>query len=492
MRYSKITAMLVCIWMSAYPAKADPWTAVDDRVLRSDIELLADAGLLRGPLASWPINWKQVRGALETADMGTMPRHVRDAFLRVQRVMPPRRGQGRSWGAEIDVAATNRPTLVRSYGAQARGDYDAQARFIGRWGGGTTLSLSLGLQDEPFGRNVTFDNAYLSQEIGNWIGYVGTVERWWSPGWNNALIFSTSARPQPQVGLKRNSPDPFKSKWLSWLGPWSIDMFLALQDDSGGRFDDDLIGGLRVDVQPLPGLTFSVKRAIQLCGEGRPCGFSTWVDSIFPINNADNTGTLDEPGNQMAGFDLRYGGMVGNVAYSVYGEFIGEDETNFFISKFASLWGLRLAGPWGDEGARWEVIGEFSDTQANRAFIKENFRNVIYSNFIYRDGWVYRGRPLGSSLDNDSQLYSLTGNYTDTRNRNYRLAYHYVRLNTDGTGRQSVSVNAESFNIVEAEAIWPTQLGDVRAEVRLQDDRPNSPGQSEFTGAFELSYQIRF
>lgn len=483
--------LIVSILLASPALKADPWTPTDDRLLRTDIELLADYGILRGPLASWPVNWKHVRGALEATSVETLPPFVRDAYLRVQAVAPDRGFRARGWGAELDVAATNQQALVRGYGAQARGDYDAQMRFSGR-SGGSYLSLSVGLQDEPFGRNLTFDNAYFAQEVGNWIAYVGTVERWWGAGWSSALMFSTSARPQPQVGFKRNSPDPFKSKWLSWIGPWSIDAFVSLQDESGGRFDNDIIAGLRIDIQPIKGFTFAVKRAIQLCGDGRPCGFSTWVDSLFPIGNADNTGTLNEPGNQMAGFDVRYGGRIGQVAFSLHGELIGEDETDLFPSKFSSLGGVRVSAPWGDDGARWEMIAEYSDTFANRTFIKENFRNTTYSNFIYRDGWRYRGRSLGGSLDNDTRLISLTGQFTDTKNRFYRAAFHHADINSDGTGRHTISLNNEIIHIVEAETIIPTSFGDVRAEIRLQDDEPNTPLSSSFTGAFEVSYQVRF
>ncbi|MEM9286915.1 MAG: capsule assembly Wzi family protein [Pseudomonadota bacterium] len=468
---------------------SEVWTSVDDRVLRSDLALLADAGILKGPLASWPVNWSQVRGALDRVDRTQLARHVNDAVLRIERVMPSRRHRG--WGVEVDVAATNRETLIRSYGAQARGDYDAQGRLLGQWGG-THLAVSVGLQDEPFGRNLTFDNAYLAQEFGNWIAYIGTVERWWGAGWNSALMFSTSARPQPQIGIRRNSPDPFKSKWLSWLGSWSVEAFLSWQDESGGRFDNDLIAGLRADIQPFKGFTFSVKRALQLCGNDRPCGFSTWIDSLFPVDNADNTGTLDEPGNQMAGFDARYGTTIGRVAWSVYGEIVGEDETDLVISKLATLWGTRFAGPWGNDGSRWDFIFEYADTLTDRSFFKPLQANVLYQNFIYSDGWRYRGRSLGASQDNDTRLITATGQLTDARNRFYRLTAHHADINTDGTGAHSVSLNAETINILELETIWPTMIGDVRAEVRFQDDKPNTPDRSPFTGAFEISYQIRF
>ena len=48
----------------------------------------------------------------------------------------------------------------------------------------------------------------------------GYMERWWGPGWDGSLILSTNARPIPSVTLERNYTDPFKTKWLSWIGPW--------------------------------------------------------------------------------------------------------------------------------------------------------------------------------------------------------------------------------------------------------------------------------
>jgi hypothetical protein len=35
-------------------ASADPWLAPGDESLRSDIHLLADAGILHGPVTTWP------------------------------------------------------------------------------------------------------------------------------------------------------------------------------------------------------------------------------------------------------------------------------------------------------------------------------------------------------------------------------------------------------------------------------------------------------
>ncbi|MEM6682579.1 MAG: capsule assembly Wzi family protein [Pseudomonadota bacterium] len=485
--------MIAVIAAALFPAlaSAELWSAVDDRQMRSDVELLADYGVIRGPIATWPINWSQLRGALELADVTQLPSYVRDAHLRLSRLAPNSQLSRNRLSYELDVAGTNEQAIIRGYGAQSRGDYDSQARVLANFGG-TYLSLSVGLQDENFGSDITFDNTYIAQQFGNWIAYAGTVERWWGPGWTSSLIFSTSARPQPQIGIRRNEPDPFTSKWLRWIGPWSLDIFVSRQDEDTGLFDNDLIAGIRLEIQPIRGMSIGFTRGIQLCGEDRPCGFSTWTDALIAIGDRDNTGTLDEPGNQMAGVTFRYGSRLGKLAYSLFLDSAAEDEDGTILSVFSVLYGARLSGPWGDSGARWEAILEYSDTLANRSLSGPNRPNITYQNFIYSDGWRYRGRSLGASQDNDTRLISLSGHLTDTKNRFYRLTYHYAEFNSDGTGPHTISLNAETINILEGETIWPTRFGDVRGEVRLQDDEPNTPDTSSFAGAIEISYQLRF
>ena len=48
--------LLLSLLAGATPlAKADPWLAPGDEGLRSDIQLLADAGIIRGPVTTWPM-----------------------------------------------------------------------------------------------------------------------------------------------------------------------------------------------------------------------------------------------------------------------------------------------------------------------------------------------------------------------------------------------------------------------------------------------------
>ena len=58
---SRARCLLALAVMVAAPcASAAPWLAPGDLTLRHDIELLADAGILRGPITTWPISWPDV------------------------------------------------------------------------------------------------------------------------------------------------------------------------------------------------------------------------------------------------------------------------------------------------------------------------------------------------------------------------------------------------------------------------------------------------
>jgi len=74
-------------------ASADPWLAPGDEGVRSDIQLLADAGILRGPVTTWPISWPDVaRDALAATSSG-LDESTAAALIRCRgfRVPHPRR-----------------------------------------------------------------------------------------------------------------------------------------------------------------------------------------------------------------------------------------------------------------------------------------------------------------------------------------------------------------------------------------------------------------
>src|SRR6185503_3711710 len=50
-------------------ARADPWLAPGDEALRSDIELLADAGILHGPVTTWPMSWPDIARDVVSAEV---------------------------------------------------------------------------------------------------------------------------------------------------------------------------------------------------------------------------------------------------------------------------------------------------------------------------------------------------------------------------------------------------------------------------------------
>src|SRR5688572_14575323 len=95
-------------------ARADPWLSPGDEGLRSDIELLADAGILRGPVTTWPVSWPDLaRDALAASDQG-LDDATRHALLRVQRRSRDASSPGFA-GMGIRVRGAYEPATLREF-----------------------------------------------------------------------------------------------------------------------------------------------------------------------------------------------------------------------------------------------------------------------------------------------------------------------------------------------------------------------------------------
>jgi len=253
----------------------------------------------------------------------------------------------------------------------------------------------------------------LSVPLGPGRVYASQQRRHWGPAWMGSLILDGAAAPVAALGWRKDDDQPFASRWLNWLGPWSADFF-------GGRLSGHQeprhpwLIGMRVTAQPLTGLQIGLSRTIQWGGSGRDESWSSLWRALRGNDNVGDAGVTkgNEPGNQMAGYDIRYAHALGaRHVLAGYAQAIGEDERNHKPYKFLVTVGLELSGrfsaastaPW--RGYQWRVFGEWSDTGMRHAF--GTHQAGAYRHAAFAGGYANYRQPLGFPAGGDVTLGSL-------------------------------------------------------------------------------------
>ncbi len=446
------------------PVAAQVWTSTSDSQLRQDVELLKSYGIIDGPVNTWPLSWKQITRSIHDINTNEAPHpaHVMRAIARTLRKSPKN-----DWRISTDVRFTNEPKLVRGFGDTARGDADTSLS-LGYQNTNIDAQVSVNYRNDQNGDDVNLDGSYIAANFNNWSLYAGSIERWWGPGQDNTLLLSTNARPMSAIGLRRNEPKPFETKWLSWIGPWTWDMFLAHMGKER-HIPNALMVGMRLSLEPLKNFEVGLSRTMQLCGDNRPCDFKTWSKAIIAVGDLDNTGTLNEPGNQLASIDLAYSKRLGDKALRLYISGTAEDQTIFMPFQYARLLGATLSSPVGDKGDTLTINTEWSDSGNVLAwFFGQRIRGVIYGHRIYITGHRFDGRTLGHSLDNDSKLISFTTTYDREDGSTYSLSLRSATINWDNNNKNIISLSPTKYKSVEAKASNQFDFGRLELSITLQ------------------------
>ena len=112
-----------------------------------------------------------------------------------------------------------------------------------------------------------------------------------------------------------------------------------------GDYDHPLLFGVRVSARPLDGLEISLERTAQFCGEGRSCTWSDFWNLWWGNDNAgENVDAEDEPGNQLAGWDIRWASPIGDWNYALYNQHTGETIDNQISAPYRSMDTRRCRG----------------------------------------------------------------------------------------------------------------------------------------------------
>jgi hypothetical protein len=310
------------------------------------------------------------------------------------------------------------------------------------------------------------DGSYIAQQLGGALIYGGYVTHWWGPGWVSALSLSNNARPFPQIGIQRLNTAPFKSPWLSWIGPWQAEFFFGWLDDS--RYvTNTLYDGLRITVNPLPGLEIGIARTQQVCGAGNEC--NPLVEYFQFTNEPGHANKTNDQGE----FDIRYTNRIGQFPFEVYTQFMNEDSSPITHSATSHLFGASTWIPFGDNVTRLTV--EYTDTVPTRDIFSfgDFLYGAAYNNSGYRTGMRYRGRSLGFSLDSDSRLLTAQMSWTGRHDESITLSYHHVQIaSNESSGINVVTAAPVDFSMGVARFTVPLRAVTIDLEGRLQGDQP--------------------
>ncbi len=384
---------------------SEPFLAPNDPFIRHEIRMLGDEGGLKSIQNTWPIDLGGLSAMQNESDF-KLPSSLLDNRISLE--------SNSGWSPiSTTIGFADDRVTARGFGPEPRSSFSTNTSISwmsDRFAGKLSMNAFYIMQTDWKGRKdegFALDGSYIAARLGKWSASFGQQERWWGPGWDGSLILSTNARPIPAISIDRRVPEPFETKWLYWIGPWSFHSFIGQMEDerdSSIDYPNHYLWGMRGEVAPtiLDGLEIGFFRMLQLGGDGRTNSLKIWIDGFFSQDNETDT---EQPGNQLAGIDLRW--KVLDAPIALYGQVVGEDEDNFLPNSLMFQYGIEGWAKFNDSTLR--IFAEYADLTSYWWTGDPRTRNISYGHHIYGEGYRYRGRPIGHWADQDSQIFSLGG-----------------------------------------------------------------------------------
>lgn len=464
---------LVCLTplvLSLSTIKAGPWIEPGDIWLRSDIEYLANHGIIKAPITTWPIMWSTIKRDLDYSLHGQRFSKYTDqeqlVLLRIKRAF--RGATHRSTSATFRLSSD--PEVIRGFADKPKEKREVELSSSSM---GDIWAFKLNIQyiNQPYTADLQkrdtarFDGSYISGVFGNYSLSVGYIDKWWGPGWDSSVILSTNARPRPGMMIQRNYADAFETKWLSWIGPWTMNAFVNVLDDERSINNAKLLG-MSVSFKPLDSLEIGLRRTAQWGGSGRSQSLSNLIDLALGKDNCGDRpdkpcgeNFILEPGNQLASVDARWM-LPFEKPMSIYFQLMGEDEAGYFPSKKTYIFGFNSNVQLEDYSIQYFL--EYTDTSIEFG----KLYNVAYNHHIYTTGYRYYGRSLASTYDNDSTALVLGASVALSKNQKLFVQFKNADINVDDAGKHSISTSNVSFT--ELSGIYRHQLKQGVLEVSLE------------------------
>jgi hypothetical protein len=406
------------------------WAEVGDGRFRSDVELLADSGIIDLPLNDWPIPIADIARVMDKVDPDRLKAPaLRAAYERIEDAIRPPSADYLHLDS-VSLAAGH-PSLLRDYDTPAREDGDLSAQVVDygyRWAAELSFTYAVDPRDgQPF----RMDGSNVTVRFGNWLLSLNTLDKWWGPSYETSLILSDNARPMPTIELDRATSAPLDVPVLRWLGPWRFMMFFATGAEHRPDIDNSLFYGVRLSWRPLRFLEVGAELTTQWCGHyadpvteeetHRDCNL-TMLKNVLIGNDTTQYACPDsatcgtKPGHAEAGYEARLNSPWQEVPLALYTQIIGNDEIHRLPARLMKQQGLEgwlnLAN-----GDTIKGFAEYSDSTCGAERSGPGSLGIspgvgpqygcAYANTVFFAGYTYRGLNIGDTAGPDAILRTL-------------------------------------------------------------------------------------
>ena len=436
--------LFIALLISASSTVFAQGLVLNDESLRTDLNWLNQQGVIQISTSTWPMSGDEIQRALAAADVSNSTQ---------QQVIDSVQAAVKADNAMLKAglyAESDQKNIPQAFADKQKSKFQA-ALELNAGNENWDAKIRVNAEKDPQidnDQDVNVEGSYIAGKLWNQWLIAGQIPTYWGPGHDGSLIRGDASRPVYGLTAQRAEQKAFETPWLSWIGAWQYQAFAGQLDHYSAVPDAKLIG-LRVTAQPLPYFELGASRAIQWGGEGRPESLNSLWDAF--VGNKDNGGTGEpDPSNQIAGFDARLNlQSLASIPFSLYGQYVGEDEAGGLPSKKMYLAGLDYSSSF--KNMPYQLYTEWADTRTNG-----EVRGISYNHSVYTDGYYQHGFPLGHAMGGDGQMYSVGGDIRiDPMNRlNGRLLL--VKVNQ--SGRSSNKAFPEKDEIKAIDLTWSHYL----------------------------------
>lgn len=439
MKLLKLDNLPYTLFFFCFLSSAEPWIDTSNIYLRANIQQLADAGYIKTPVTTFPLMWLDIGRDLKRVNYSALNSSEKQAFDYINHQF--RMAKKNNKKIEFTVASQNKRFTSFGEDFRDKSHIKVQASYMSD---AFAVGLSSSYTFSPLDNDKTrLDGSYVAGFIGNWVFSLGKQDRWWGPGWDSNLSLTNNARPLPALSLSRRSAIPLEIPFTEIEIPWTVTSFMAVMDDNR-IIKDTLLWGFRLNFTPIDGLEVGLTRLAQWGGKGRSQSLGTFGNVLIGKDNCGASG-LDcgenkenEPGNQQAGYDLRYSFTLLNTPIGVYGQYFAEDGDNSNSLGFLTEPQIQVGidSQVNIFSAPTTVYLEYTDTYADcRDVENSNIGNCYYEHHIYQTGMRYEQKTLGNLYDNDATSVVLGFISNISPNTNVTTKIRHLQLNKDNNDK---------------------------------------------------------